>query len=98
MVTAQTLRQIGALPCNASPFDGMQGHVFNDHVRCHHDAGADRLAAGVQQGDAGAIRMTQQHRSFDAAGLQQRGQHVPGLAVHVVGQAAVGASYVGDGL
>ena len=55
-------------------------------MRRHDDARGHRVAAGVQQGNAGTIGVAQQNGCNHAQMVQQLGQNRPGLVVHIVGQ------------
>ena len=97
MKARQPLAQPAAAEGFAGLRDGGDREVFHDHMRGHHDAGGHRVAAGVQQGDGAAVRMADEHRLADVQVGEQRGEHLPGLAVHVVGLQAPGRSPVAQG-
>ena len=95
MESRQPRAQRTAFKGLARGFDGAHRQLFHHHMRRHHDAGADRVVCGVQQGDGAAVRMAHQYRPLDAQLGQQRGQHLERLAVHVVGLQATAAAHIG---
>jgi hypothetical protein len=63
-------------------------------MRGHHDTGSHVKPASVQQRDAAAVGVADQHRVFDIQRAQQLGQYRPRFFVHVIRAQAACTTHV----
>ena len=95
VMTRQALTQRPRLKSHGGCGNGLDRHVLDHQVRGHRDHRCHRAAAGMQKGNAGAVRVAQQHGLSHALAGQQCRQHLPGFAVQVVRLQPTGAAHIG---
>jgi len=85
VVAAESLEQIAARGEFEGVPNALQRHVLHKHMGRHHDDARQgpQAAAGVDQRDRAAVAVAEQEGALQLQGIQQRGQYLQRLHVHV---------------